>query len=115
MTERDVERALRLMVERCGGLCLKWICPGWSGVPDRILLLPGGRAMFVEVKRPTGGRLSGLQRWWLDRLRKMEFEVHVVRNRADVDRLRAALMEKGGRGDEIRSLSASAGGNQLDT
>ena len=42
--EKDVERALVRLVRQHGGLCLKWICPGWGGVPDRILLLPGGRA-----------------------------------------------------------------------
>ena len=38
--EKEIERKLRLMVVKHGGLCLKWVCPGWSGVPDRIVLMP---------------------------------------------------------------------------
>ena len=56
--ERDIERALVSMVKRRGGLCLKWVCPGFAGVPDRIILLPGARVIFAEIKRPKGGRVS---------------------------------------------------------
>ena len=62
--ERDIENKLRQTVERRGGRCLKWVCPGWAGVPDRIILLPGGRVMFVETKRPKGGVLSARQKVW---------------------------------------------------
>lgn len=73
MREKDVEKKLKHMVMGLGGLCLKWVCPGWSGVPDRIILLPQGKVMFVELKRPKGGEVSELQRWWLDRLTKLGF------------------------------------------
>ena len=76
--EKDIERKLRRMVERRGGLCLKWVCPGWSGVPDRILLLPGGRMIFCELKRPKGGKISKLQEWWRDRLTALGFTVLFV-------------------------------------
>lgn len=85
--ERDIEEKLRRMVERRGGLCLKWVCPGWAGVPDRILLLPGGRVIFVETKRPLGGKLAPLQLWWLDRLRHLGFKAISVRNVEDIHRL----------------------------
>lgn len=73
--EKEVERRLRKMVERHGGKCLKWTCPGWTGVPDRIVLMPGGRIYFVELKRPKGGKLSAMQRWWGDQLRRLGFWV----------------------------------------
>ena len=76
--EKDIEKKLRLMVESHGGLCLKWVCPGWSGVPDRIVLLPGGRIYFVETKRPKGGRLSKLQEKWREWLTRMGFSCWVV-------------------------------------
>ena len=50
--EKDIERKLCHIVEDHGGMCLKWVCPGWAGVPDRICLLPGGRVFFVETKIP---------------------------------------------------------------
>ena len=71
--ERDIERALVRKVKRRGGYCLKWVCPGWAGVPDRIILLPGGRVCFVELKRPKGGQLSELQKWWAKKLINLGF------------------------------------------
>ena len=47
--EKEIERALVDMVRQRRGYCHKWVCPGWSGVPDRIILLPGGRVIFAEV------------------------------------------------------------------
>ena len=70
--ERDIERALVGMVKRNGGLCLKWVCPGWVGVPDRMILLPGGRLIFVELKRPKGGHLREMQQWWSQKLQRLE-------------------------------------------
>jgi len=76
--EKEIERALRNLVEHHGGLCLKWVCPGWAGVPDRIVLLPGGRVVFVELKRPKGGKVSPLQLWWSDRLARLGFACWTV-------------------------------------
>lgn len=82
--EKDIEKKLRKMVERHGGVCLKWVCPGWSGVPDRIVLLPGGQIIFVETKRPKGGTLSHLQKWWAKRLKDLGFKHWVIWTEADL-------------------------------
>lgn len=82
--ERDIERALVGMVKRHGGLCLKWVCPGWAGVPDRIILLPGGRIIFAETKRPKGGEVRKLQAWWHQKLRSLGFTCWLVYNRTDI-------------------------------
>lgn len=73
--EKEIERKLTAMIHRHGGLCLKWICPGWSGVPDRILLFPGGRVYFVELKRPEDSKVAPLQIWWRRRLESLGFTV----------------------------------------
>ena len=65
-------------VKAYGGLCLKWVCPGWSGVPDRIILLPGALVSFVETKRPKGGLLSKLQLRWGRILKGLGFDVRVI-------------------------------------
>ena len=72
--EKDIEKALIRKVGKYGGLCLKWVCPGWAGVPDRIVLLPGGRIAFVELKRPKGGTLAARQKYWGRKLLEMGFE-----------------------------------------
>ncbi len=85
--EKDIEKALVNMVRRHGGLCLKWVCPGWAGVPDRIVLLPGGRVVFVELKRPKGGEISNRQAWWARKLNALGF-VHLwIRSHDDIKAL----------------------------
>lgn len=93
--EKYIERKLRQMVERHGGMCIKWVCPGWAGVPDRIILLPGGRVMFAETKRPKGGNVSRLQEWWIDRLRRYGFQAVVVWDESDIDWLDRKIAEVG--------------------
>jgi hypothetical protein len=82
--EKEIERKLRVLVEAHGGRCLKWVCPGWAGVPDRICLLPGARVVFVETKRPQGGRLSALQRKWAHWLAGLGFECWAIWNADDL-------------------------------
>lgn len=94
--EREIERALVGMVKRQGGLCLKWVCPGWAGVPDRIILLPGGRLIFAEVKRPKGGEVGKLQKWWAEKLRGLGFKHLYVKNRTDITMLEQYIKEQRG-------------------
>ena len=75
--EKDIEKHLTRAVGRAGGLCMKWVCPGWSGVPDRIVLLPGAKIGFVEVKAP-GKKPRPLQVSRLTLLRKLGFKVYVL-------------------------------------
>lgn len=89
--EKDIERKLRREVERRGGRCLKWVCPGWAGVPDRIVLLPGGRIYFVETKRPKGGKLSALQKKWGEWLIELGFFWCVIWDDTDLDRFRFCI------------------------
>jgi hypothetical protein len=78
LLEREIEAKLRREIKKLGGFCLKWTCPGFSGVPDRIILLPGGRVYFVETKRPKGGELSKLQKKWQAWIAHLGFPCCVV-------------------------------------
>ena len=89
--EKEIEKALRSMVIRQGGVCLKWVCPGWSGVPDRIVLLPGGRIYFVETKRPLGGHVGPMQQWWGKQLRELGFNWFLIRDLDDVNWLEVVI------------------------
>jgi hypothetical protein len=52
MIERDVEQALVRRVKTLGGMCEKFTSPGRRSVPDRLVTLPDGRIVFVELKAP---------------------------------------------------------------
>lgn len=84
MRERTLERKLETSISQIGGMCLKLVSPGNAGVPDRIVLLPGGVAIFVEVKADTG-ELSRLQRWRIAKMRALGCEVRVLQGMGAVE------------------------------
>ena len=71
-------------VKRMGGIAYKFTSPGNTGVPDRIVLFPGGRLVFVELKAP-GGRLSKMQERQIGRIRGLGFQVAVLSSLEEVD------------------------------
>jgi hypothetical protein len=77
MLERTIEAALVRRVAKLGGLCEKFVSPGRRSVPDRIVTLPGGRIVFVEVKAP-GKYPTELQERDHARRRKLGCEVWVI-------------------------------------
>ena len=85
--EKDIEKALVRMIRKHGGLCLKWVCPGWSGVPDRLCLLPGGHVLFVELKRPQGGKHGALPEWWAKTLTRLGFRHYWIKNHEEMKKL----------------------------
>lgn len=78
MKESDIEAILVKEVKRLGGRAYKWVSPGNSGVPDRVVLLPGGRVWFVELKTDTG-QLTALQRKQITTLERCEANVFVLK------------------------------------
>lgn len=78
MTEAQIEAQLVKMVRNRGGLCYKFVSPGMPGVPDRIIIMPGGRVFFVELKTEVG-RLAGIQRWVIDQMRDRGADVRVIK------------------------------------
>ena len=52
MREKSIESKLVSEVKRRGGIAPKFVSPGLDGVLDRLILLPGGRIAFAELKSP---------------------------------------------------------------
>ena len=77
MREKEIERKLVTEVKRMGGICPKFVSPGFDGMPDRIVLLPNGRLAFVEVKAP-GEKPRPLQLARHKMIRHLGFKVYVL-------------------------------------
>ena len=77
MREKVIEQKLVTEVKRLGGICLKFTSPGFAGVPDRLILLPGGKIAFAELKAP-GEKPRKLQLARHRLLRRLGFHVFVI-------------------------------------
>lgn len=77
MKESMIEARLVREVKKRGGLCYKFISPDNAGVPDRIVITPDGRTIYVELKTLIG-RLAKIQKWQLAEIRKRGAEVRVL-------------------------------------
>ena len=80
--EKDIERWLGNQLKKMGCIYMKFVSPGNDGVPDRIVVLPGGAIIFVELKATTG-KLMANQRVQISRLRKQGALVFVLTGKLD--------------------------------
>ena len=78
MRESSIESKLVRMVRERGGLCFKFVSPGNPGVPDRIVITPAGRTVYVELKTEAG-RLAAIQKWQHEELRKRGADVRTLK------------------------------------
>ncbi len=84
MKEKILERRLVLAVKKAGGVCPKFVSPGLDGMPDRLILLPGGRIAFAEVKR-HGEKPRPLQAARHGMLRRLGFAVYMLDDEAQIE------------------------------
>lgn len=84
MKESTIEARLVRMVRARGGLCFKFVSPGNPGVPDRIVITPEGRTIYVELKTPVG-RLAKVQKWQHEEMQKRNAEVRTLWSVEDVN------------------------------
>lgn len=92
MRERDIEEYLRNQVKKAGGKAYKFVSPGNDGVPDRLVLFPGGRVYFVELKAP-GKKPRPLQIKQMRDIAALGCDVRVIDSKEGVD---AFIREAGG-------------------
>lgn len=77
MLESKVENRLKVEVEKCGGMALKFVSPGLAGVADRIVLMPKGKVAFVELKAP-GKKMRVLQLKRKKQIETLGFKVYLI-------------------------------------
>lgn len=78
MLESKLEKKFVEDLKKSGCLVYKFVSPGNDGVPDRIIVTPGGSVYFVEFKAPQGN-LSAVQKMQIGRLRGHGARVFVIR------------------------------------
>lgn len=83
-SEKIIEAYLRERVKELGGKAYKFVSPGNSGVPDRLVCLPGGKVFFVELKG-SGKKPTPLQKRQISYLSGLDFSVWVIDSKAGVD------------------------------
>lgn len=75
--EKDIEAHLRKEIKKMGGKAYKFTSPANRSVPDRIVMLPGGRIYFVEVKTDKGKVTPGQERE-LKYIEELGFKTFIV-------------------------------------
>ena len=92
MREKTIEAKLVQAVRTKGGLAPKFTSPGFDGVPDRLILLPGGRIAFIELKAP-GKTFRPLQVRRKRQLETLGFSVYCIDRPEQIE---TVLQEIGG-------------------
>lgn len=77
MREREIEQRLVKKAKEMGGYAFKFTSPGTNGVPDRLILLPGTRIAFAELKAP-GQKLRPLQQVRKRQIEQLGFKVYFI-------------------------------------
>lgn len=88
--KQKVEKPLIDGITRIGGKCHKFECPGRTGAPDRIVVLPRGKVVFVELKAPQG-IMSPMQRVWRDELLGLGCDWRCLSSREEVNEFVAEM------------------------
>lgn len=103
MTEKYVEAYLEMKlveeIKKVGGLCLKLNSASMNGLPDRLILLPTGKAIFAEMKS-TGKKPTVYQRYVHRKLMALEFPVYVIDGLKGVEELASRAAQVSGKGGD---------------
>lgn len=91
VSEKAIERYLVEQAKQNGLLCLKYSNPNMVGYPDRLLVLPGGGVVWVELKS-KGRKPTKIQQMRMAELTGMGHLVKVIDNKADIDDLIATVI-----------------------
>lgn len=92
-SEKVLERKLSKWVKELGGISVKLLATYFTGIPDRMVLLPEGRIFFCEIKT-TGKKPSPIQQRVHTILRDLGFRVHVIDCTDDLSLMLKSEMKK---------------------
>ena len=101
ISESCLERVFCAKVKSAGGKAIKMETWGRAGLPDRLVLMPGGRVYFVELKRENGV-LSEVQKYVIKEFAKLDFNVRIIRNAEQIEEFIKEVSS-----DEVRAAQLS--------
>ena len=84
--EKDIERRFTKAVKSVGGIALKFVSPGFNGMPDRLVLMPVGKIGFVEVK-DKGKKPRALQKATHRKLSMLGFKVYILDRPEQIEKI----------------------------
>lgn len=90
--EKKLEAKLRNKIKEAGGLALKFSSTSFTGIPDRLVLMPGGHIFFCELKNGNKGILSARQVVVHKVLAGLGFKVYVVSNEIELQNFLKCLI-----------------------
>lgn len=85
MLEKEIEKYLRKRIEALGGIAYKFISPNNIGVPDRIVILPGGLIYFIELKSDKG-KPRKIQEYQMKTLLELGCNVKIINSMYEIDK-----------------------------
>jgi len=88
MHEKTFEKYVCEKIRMLNGRAFKWVCPGLVGAPDRICIFPGGRIIFIELKRP--GHKDGMsekQKKFFQILKNLDCDVRRIGEKDEFKKL----------------------------
>jgi len=94
LRESIIEKKLKSEAEKQGGKAYKFVSPGFAGVPDRIVIFPGGKLYFVELKAP-GKNLEPLQEKRRKELEQLGFKVFKIDSFAGIEEFLKEVLQDG--------------------
>lgn len=92
LLESELEKRFKTKMKQIGCKAYKFVSPGNAGVPDRIVLIPGGKICFVELKQYRK-RPRPLQKWVIQQIREMGFEVYIIDSPQKIEELAEKLIK----------------------
>ena len=91
MTEKHIEQKLIAVVKALGGMAIKINSLSMSGLPDRLVLLPGGEVIFIELKAP-GKEMRPLQVKRKRQLEGLGFSVYCIDDVNQIEKILKGVM-----------------------
>jgi len=92
-SESEIEAYLVKCIKNKNGLCMKWTSPGNAGVPDRIVIVPGGDIYFVELKADSQSQQTyALKKLKTHQLKNLNCDARVIASFKEVDKFIEEVM-----------------------